>query len=196
MGGCWIQIGMWTRIVVMGHSSINSLWTIQLHIWKEWVLWDTNYTSTKWGFESHMLHSHLYHSVFHLFLPVWICPTGLVSKEHPLVVFTGYVKTLLTLKESQVKCSCVTSRQHTDSLAHFKMHLRNIRTRRTVGRGTSSGRSPPVGNFRNLPCWERAASMMEAEQDHEQYIPQARKDPLTWGLWEMAQQSKGPCHQT
>lgn len=82
---------------------------------------------------------------FHPFFPVWIRPTRLVGKEHPLVVSTGHVKTLLALKESQIKFPCLTSRQHMDSLAHLKMLLGNIRTQRMPTE------DPPATDLLQLP---------------------------------------------
>lgn len=87
---------------------------------------------------------------FHPFFPVWICPKRLVGKEPPLVMFTGHVKTLPAPKGSQVKFPCVTSRQHTDSLAHFKTHLRNIKTKRMPA-GEPPAEDPLQWPFRNLP---------------------------------------------
>jgi hypothetical protein len=86
-----------------GSQLHNPLLAIQLHISKGWVLWDINYTSTKLGFlKPHALLPPIppVPVCFHLFFLVRVCPTLLVGKEHPLVVFTGHVKTLLTPKES------------------------------------------------------------------------------------------------
>lgn len=126
---------------------------------------------------------------FHPFFPLWIRPTRLVGKEHPLVVFTGHVKTLLALKESQVKFPCLTSRtahgQSGSSQDAFRKHQNP----------KNAAEELPVTDLlqlplRTLPCWERAAFMKEAGSDHEQYPKQAWKYQLTWGLWETTQQVK------